>query len=372
MVMEDNNTNPLLAAYDAANNQHPLQKLYNDLTGKSQQRDEFSQQEYLLDIEQAFQREMLQLQMEYNGMPAQIKRMQDAGINISSLFGSANTPGTVGLASSPATPSVPSAVPMAGNFANTLMQALWQSVQSRIGNAQVDNLNAQTDQIKQDMFLRPLSTFAQIHVWRSEAKKYASEAGLNEEQERWINAQRLHFLDIKNLNKQELETTINNLIAQGDNIRQELKNLKASERNINASTNLVAEQELTQQAITDQERDKAQISEYRRRAAARIAGEFGALPIDGDDRTWLASMLMSDDPLEVKTAEKLLRGLGRVATEANQRETEARWQSYGKNFLMDLGDGVSGAIPNLPFMMMRKSSRTAKGQQYWQNATFGQ
>ena len=214
-------------------------------------------------------------------------------------------------------------------------------------------MNAQTQEVKQNLVLRPLSTYHQINLWRSQADNYAKEAGLNEEQANWIKAQRIYFLNTQDLNKQQLQETVNNIIQQGKNLVEEEKRIKAqtrvaqTEADVNvARQGLIEEQTRTQEYLTDQEATKSQIDEYHKRAVQTIVNEFGEIPLPTEEKEWLAAKLMSDDPNERDQAEKMLRGLESVAISAATSETNAQWQNYGKQWLMGLGNGVINAIPN--------------------------
>lgn len=336
-----------------------FEKIWQDLTGQTEQAKEFAQADYFLDREQEFEREMLRAEQEYNSIGNQVKQMQAAGLNISSLFGSSTPMSSIG-GTSPSAPGIPSAVGQSGAAMSTLFQALQANLNRYVANAQVDNLNTQTKDIQQNMVLRPLELHEKINVWRKQADLYGKQAGFTDEETQMLYAERMFFQDTADIKKKQLQQDYDNAVAEWNVLQEEVKNKKKqrevmsqeiAESQARVAVHQAQEDLLRNEAVESQNRQTLQSLDIDEREEAHKI--FGKLPISVAGQNAIAAAYASGDEKSIQWADNYIKGI----INCSEAQTDSQYRKDAQYFDYNLGKhtiyGVGDMMKSLPGTLIK-------------------
>lgn len=272
---------------------------------KSQQTQEYWQQQQLQEDQQEFTAQQADLAYERNKPSSQYADMLEAGFNpvlaASSIMGTGNT----SPASAVSSPSVPTTNSAIGALSSMLGQGGQNLYDMFKNNAEIENIQANTSKtevetglLPRDYMLRNLSVTKQLEAWDASIKRTKAAQQLDEEQTKLIQNQNLYYGRMSEAQLKAYQAQIAQAYSTATNQLEQAKTEENKRRNLDTQSALnVANTEL---AHDESRLVSQQVStEYYKGESARIAQEFekklGDIPLTVDAQKYVQGLVKNGD-----------------------------------------------------------------------------
>lgn len=256
-----------------------------------QQQNEFNQQKELQQNAQHYQTSREDIAWERSRPGQEFNDLLDLGFNpnlaAQAVLGGASE--TASTSGSPTAPSVNSGI---GALQSMFGQSTQNVVDSFMKQAQIENLNANTNKtdvetgiLPRDFALRQLSTTEQLKVWDKSCEKMSSEVNYNKEMTDLVKQQNLYYGRLSESEIKVREAQVNQAISQASLNLEKINTEKATQENISSDTLLKRAE--TSNVIQDTANKSIEGSlTYEQSERERIAKEFevavGGVPLTSD------------------------------------------------------------------------------------------
>lgn len=326
--------------------------IWNEISGNNAATTAFQRDLEKLGLEQDFAREMQQNEFDYNSPVNQVKMMREAGLNPNLMFGSGSATSSGSAGASPSSGS--SAMAATSALGSTVIpgfnQAVSNAIIGRKTDAEVKNINADTNLKHLELGLRPLESEAQRNLWNNESKKFASESHLSDEEARFIADQADFYEETTPERREMMKQELSNLIDTGNQIKAMIKNIGSETKLLDAKTVLTYEQvetERTQQQLNVEMAKTESTKRLLNRMNADLASSgvqlneaqveqiyqyvdacekyTDGLPASQDFKENMLYRLTSDDGSEITQGKLMLEGLLRCNEKQYERELLKRY-----------------------------------------------